>query len=98
MDTNENTNYLNNEEKDLIDSLASIDTKNIPDPDEATQDMFKEAAMNYSIQDAKMNIRINSFELEKIKQQARSEGLKYQAFVKSILHKYITGQLVEKNS
>jgi predicted DNA binding CopG/RHH family protein len=24
------------------------------------------------------------------------EGLKYQTFVKSVLHKYVTGQLVEK--
>jgi len=40
-----------------------------------------------------MNIRIDPFELEKIKEKARTEGLKYQTFVKSVLHKYITGQL-----
>ena len=45
----------------------------------------------------KMNIRIDPFELEKIKEQAALAGLKYQTFIKSVLHKYITGQLVEKN-
>ena len=44
----------------------------------------------------KMNIRIDPYELEKIKEIADNEGLKYQTFVKSIIHKYITGQLVEK--
>ena len=43
-----------------------------------------------------MNIRIDPVELGKIKEQAAKEGLKYQSFIKSILHKYITGQLVEK--
>lgn len=46
--------------------------------------------------ETKMNIRIDSQELELIKLKAKQEGLKYQTFVKSILHKYITGQLVEK--
>jgi len=42
-----------------------------------------------------MNIRISSSELEKIKAAATQEGLKYQTFIKSVLYKYITGQLVE---
>jgi len=46
--------------------------------------------------ETKMNIRIDPIELEKIKEYACREGLKYQSFVKSILHKYITGQLIEK--
>ncbi len=45
--------------------------------------------------ETKMNIRISEDELEKIKQRAEHEGLKYQTFIKSVLHKYITGQLVE---
>ena len=43
-----------------------------------------------------MNIRISSSELEKIKAVALQEGLKYQTFIKSVLHKYITGQLIEE--
>lgn len=44
-----------------------------------------------------MNIRIDEFELEKIKERAKQEGLKYSALIKSVIHKYITGQLVETN-
>ena len=45
--------------------------------------------------ETKMNIRISSSELDKIKARAEREGLKYQTFIKSILHRYITNQLVE---
>ena len=44
-----------------------------------------------------MNIRIDANELEKIKQQAEREGLRYQTLVKSVLRKYVTGQLVERD-
>ena len=47
-------------------------------------------------EETKMNIRISASELQKIKEKAEQEGLKYQTFIKSVLHKYITGQLVEE--
>ena len=43
-----------------------------------------------------MNIRIAPSELAQIKAKAEREGLRYQTLVKSVLHKYVTGQLVEK--
>jgi len=43
-----------------------------------------------------MNIRIDPRELDLIRERAAKEGLKYQTLVKSILHKYATGQLVER--
>jgi len=37
--------------------------------------------------DAVLNIRINSYDLEHIKQKARKLGIKYQTFISEILHK-----------
>ncbi|MBN1646384.1 MAG: hypothetical protein JW874_00005, partial [Spirochaetales bacterium] len=65
-------------------------------PGEDEQDKFKSAAKDFLKKESKMNIRISPLELEKIKELAENEGLKYQTFVKSILHKYITGQLIDK--
>ena len=42
-----------------------------------------------------MNIRIDPFELEAIKKCAKDEGLKYQTFVKNIVHKYINGKFTD---
>jgi predicted DNA binding CopG/RHH family protein len=96
MTNSKKNKKLDNEEQDLVDALDSIDISKLPDPDLKAQKMFKNAANRFVKQEAKMNIRINSLELEKIKERAALDGLKYQTFVKSILHKYLTGQLTEK--
>ena len=86
---------LDQEERDLEEALNTLDLGTIEKPSEARQLALKKAAANFS-KNAKMNIRINEAELEAIKQKAAEEGLKYQPFVRSVLHKYVTGQLVEK--
>lgn len=37
--------------------------------------------------DAVLNIRINKYDLETIKQKARKSGIKYQSFISEILHR-----------
>ena len=91
-----NDKYIDNEEKELMEAYESVDYKNMQKPNEAEQKRLKSAAKEYLRKESKMNIRIDPVELEKIKEFAENEGLKYQTFVKSILHKYITGQLIEK--
>lgn len=88
--------YLDKEEKDLMEAFETIDLKKAAPPAKKDQEEYKAAAKDFVKKETKMNIRIDAFELEKIKEYASNEGLKYQSFVKSVLHKYITGQLVEK--
>ena len=87
--------YLDNEEKEIMEAFDSVSPADTYRPSEADQQKFQAAARNYISTEKKMNIRIDAFELEKIKERAAREGLRYQTFVKSVLHKYITGQLVE---
>jgi len=89
--------YLDEDEKDLIESINELDVSNIKPPTKIEQRKFKAAANRYINKETKMNIRIDPEELEKIKKQAAKEGLRYQTFIKSILHKYISGKLIEKN-
>ena len=89
---------LDQEERDLAKALDGLDITKLTKPDLKTQKKFKKAAINFVKKETKMNIRIDSFELNEIKKRAEIEGLKYQSFVKSVLHKYITGQLIERNS
>ena len=91
------TNYINNQEKELMNSLDEIDLSQIKNDEENSKLLKKSAKAFVKKEETKMNIRISSSELEKIKAVALQEGLKYQTFIKSILHKYITGQLIEKN-
>jgi len=90
------TNYIDNQEKELMNSLEEIDLSQIKNDEENSKLLKKSAKIFVKKEETKMNIRISSSELEKIKAVALQEGLKYQTFIKSILHKYITGQLIEE--
>lgn len=89
-------NFLNREEQELIESFGDEANHTNYAPTQEFKDRLKTAANDFVSSEKKMNIRIDSFELEQIKKRAAIEGLRYQTFVKSVLHKYITGQLVEK--
>ena len=90
------TNYIDKQEKELMNSLEDIDLSQIKNDEENSKLLKKSAKAFVKKEETKMNIRISSSELEKIKAVAMQEGLKYQTFIKSILHKYITGQLIEE--
>lgn len=88
--------YTDTQEQELIDSLDHIDLSQLEHDEVNSKKLQKAAKAFVKKQETKMNIRISSAELEKIKEAAMKEGLKYQTFIKSVLHKYITGQLVEE--
>jgi predicted DNA binding CopG/RHH family protein len=90
--------YIDNEEKEFMEGIRTINPRSIKRPTKLQQNQFRRAAKSYVEKESKMNIRIDSNELAQIKQTAQREGLKYQTLVKSVLHKYITGQLIEKRN
>lgn len=51
----------------------------------------KEAAANYFRKDKRVNIRISSNDLARLKQKAAYKGLPYQTFIASVLHEYAAG-------
>ncbi|MCP4138892.1 MAG: antitoxin [Chloroflexi bacterium] len=46
--------------------------------------------------DKRINIRISEKDLRDLQKRAIHEGIPYQTLVSSILHKYVTGALVEE--
>lgn len=56
---------------------------------------YQEAARQMFKKDTRLNIRISSQDLKNLQKRAVEEGLPYQTFVSSLLHKYVTGRLVE---
>lgn len=88
--------YIDQEEKETIEALRDVDPKILRKPTRAQQTTAKKAAKDFLKSETKMNIRISPEELQRIKDKASKEGLRYQTLVKSVLHKYVTGQLVER--
>jgi predicted DNA binding CopG/RHH family protein len=57
---------------------------------------FRAAARATAIKDRRVNIRLSSGDLSDIQVRALEEGLPYQTLIASVLHKYVTGRLVEE--
>jgi predicted DNA binding CopG/RHH family protein len=57
---------------------------------------LKAAARATVRKDKRVNIRITARDLAHLQKAALEEGLPYQTFISSILHKYIAGRLVER--
>ena len=89
--------HLDAEERALLKDIKKVDLSRLKRPSQAQQNRLRKAARVYVLKESKMNIRIATTELAQIKARAEREGLKYQSLVKSVLHKYVTGQLVNRN-
>ncbi len=59
---------------------------------------FKAAARATAIKDRRVNIRLSSGDLSDIQVRALEEGMPYQTLIASVLHKYVTGRLIEQPS
>lgn len=59
---------------------------------------YQEAAQATFIKDRRVNIRLSSPDLMDIQARALEEGIPYQTLIASVLHKFVTGRLVEKPS
>lgn len=81
--------YLDDEEKELIKAIEADDY--VPGPSSLTAervDFFKEAARATMHEGTeKVSIRIARTDLARVKAQALREGIPYQTYLKSIIHK-----------
>jgi len=57
---------------------------------------LKAAARTTGIKDRRVNIRLSTGDLKDIQVRALEEGMPYQTLIASILHKYVTGRLAER--
>lgn len=67
-------------------------------PSKSLLKKYKEAARATFIKDRRVNIRLSSPDLMDIQARALEEGMPYQTLIASVLHKFVTGRLVEKPS
>ncbi len=86
----------NSQETDLINSLEGDEWNSIPDLPSMKERLLR-AATETALKDHRINIRISKRDVEALKTKALEEGIPYQTLVTSILHKYVTGKLIDKN-
>lgn len=84
-------------EQDMLKAYESGVLKSIS-PSKSQLAKFKAAASATFLKERRVNIRLSSPDLMDIQARALEEGLPYQTFIASVLHKYVSGRLVEKPS
>lgn len=81
-------------EKDILEREdAVLKASKAPAAEEAK--LLQQAAQNTLNKDKKINIRISSRDLGSLQRRANSFGMPYQTLISSILHRYVSGDLVE---
>ncbi|MEL0035934.1 MAG: antitoxin [Gammaproteobacteria bacterium] len=86
---------LTSEEKELLESYEKEEWTSVVNPTEIKR--YKLAAQNTSKKDKRVNIRMSKLDVELLQEKALIEGLPYQTLMSSVLHKYVTGRLIEKD-
>ena len=84
-------------EKEILQAYESGELVSTS-PTSEDKELFKAAAQATSLKDRRVNIRLTSPDLLDIQARALEEGIPYQTLIASVLHKYVSGRLVEKPS
>ena len=87
--------YIDDEEKELIESLDRDEWVPVADMPDALAEARTVASATLR-KDRRMNVRISERDLKALKARAAEEGIPYQTLVTSVLHKYVNGRLIEK--
>ena len=86
---------LFDEEKDILESYERGEWRPIKNP-KAEMKKLREYARNTLQKDKRINIRMSSKDLDQVQVIGSQEGIPYQTMISSIIHKYVSGYLIEK--
>ncbi len=82
------------EELEILQALEAGTLKPIADSAQRIQSHRTAASATFK-KDQRLNIRISSRDLKHLQARATEEGIPYQTLAASLLHKYLSGQLVQ---
>ena len=87
-------NRLSEEEQEILDSFERGEWVPVRDLSKRKRELIRYARNTFK-KDRRLNIRISERDLDELQKKAVSEGLPYQTFISSIIHKFVNGKLVE---
>lgn len=83
-------------EKDILDAYEKGELKSTS-PSKAELAKFSAAATATFLKEKRVNIRLSTPDLMDIQARALEEGMPYQTLIASVLHKFVSGRLVESS-
>ncbi len=86
-------NELDLEEQDILATFEADEWQSIREPHRLIElQGYAKAAI---AKDRRITLRLSSIDLESIQVRAIEEGIPYQTLISSVIHKYVTGRLVD---
>ena len=83
-----------NSEKELYESIENDEWKSVKNFYDLSNDL-KKTAESMLMKREKIDIMLVKQDMNNLKAKAFEEGMEYEVFAGSVLHKYLTGRLVE---
>ena len=86
--------------RQILDDYENEIEENISQfkPADSAKQKLIEGIIDRANEKKSISLRLKSNDLELLKRRADSEGLPYQTLLSSIVHKYVSDQLVDKRS
>jgi predicted DNA binding CopG/RHH family protein len=87
---------LENEEKEILKDYEDDEYVEISNMKKEMEKHTEYAKATF-LKNKRINIRISQRDLEYIQRRALEEGIPYQTLIAGLIHRYISGKLVEKD-
>jgi len=88
-------NIKENEEKEILEAYESGEWQPAKNTKSETKKL-RHYALNTLKKDKRISFRMSSKDLTQVRVIAAQEGIPYQTLISSVIHKYVTGSLVER--
>ena len=85
------------EELEIVDYVEGKKPQSIENAEDKIAAIKSMVSAKYTKRKA-INLKVLENDIERFKAKALEEGMPYQTLINSVLHKYITGQLVDKKT
>jgi predicted DNA binding CopG/RHH family protein len=83
--------YIDEEEKEIIESLYEFDWQT--NPDKETNRIYEEYAKNYFDKKNKIEVNLTDRDFNKIQFKALQAGIPYESLIAMLIHKYNEGKI-----
>jgi predicted DNA binding CopG/RHH family protein len=95
-------NKLDREEQEILSTFEAGEWQSVKEPNRLLElQGYARATLAQPqepkiAKDKRITLRLSSADLEGIQSRAIEEGIPYQTLISSVIHKYITGRLVDR--
>ena len=84
-----------NEERTILDRFERGELRSAPGA-EREMELARQAARNTFNKTRRVNLRVTERDFNLAHSRAREEGIPYQTLLSSVIHKYLSGRLIER--